>query len=129
MLVDQADFHLKGDKLKYLSMIAVAALVTGCATEPMGTHAVGESARAPSEVAQCVAQKWADGSQQQTTLQHVTADNKSFAVYAPGHTQADGGEAIIRPAMKGSGSWVGYRPAHGASEGDSTTVSTIKECL
>jgi hypothetical protein len=112
--------------VKYLPIIAVSVLFSACATQPAASvQPVGTSAKAPADVAQCIAQKWADSTQQPVTSQVTIANNLGVDVLAPG--QAPGGAAaVIRPAVRGPGSWVGYR-AGGVA--DANVVSSINGCL
>lgn len=112
--------------MKYLPIMAVSVLFSACAMQPpAGVRPIGKSAKAPAEVAQCIAQKWADTSQQPVTSQVTIANNQGVDVLVPG--QAPGGAAaVVRPAWRGPGSWVGYR-AGGTANSDAT--GDINGCL
>lgn len=95
--------------MKYLPILAVSVVVGACATQPpAGVQPVGKSARSPNDVAQCVAQKWADRSQQPVTLQNRLANDQAFDVLLPGE-RPGGAAAIIQSDPAGKGSWVGIR--------------------
>lgn len=115
--------------MKYLPLIVVTAALGACANQaiPTGAQSVGTSQQPPAAVAQCIAQKWADGSQQQVVSQTVLANNQAVDVYVPGQQPPTGAAALVRPAWSAdSKTWVGYR-AGGAAGGDAT--SGISACL
>lgn len=113
--------------MKYLPMLALTVAISACAAQPpMGTTSVGNSAQAPKVVAQCIAQKWADKSQQQVVSQDALANDQAIDVYVPGQQPPSGAAAMVRPAMSGSGSSVGFRAA-GSSGSDAT--GDIQACL
>ncbi len=95
--------------VKILPIAAVPLIFAACASQPpVNITPVGQSARAPTDVAMCIAKTWADKSQQPVTSQTVIAGNVAMDVLLPG--QAPGGSAaMVRPAQTGTGSWVGYR--------------------
>jgi hypothetical protein len=98
-------------KAKYLPLLALTVICAACAA-PMNTNIteVGSSAKAPADVAQCIATTWADKAQLPVTSQTAVANDIGVNVYLPG-APADpaGPAAIVRPARSGSGSWVGFR--------------------
>ncbi|QGZ61516.1 hypothetical protein [Paraburkholderia acidisoli] len=115
--------------MKYLPLIVVTAALAACANQPMpsGTQSVGTSQQPPAAVAQCIAHKWADKSQQQVVSQDALANDQAIDVYVPGQQPPNGAAAIVRPAWNASAkTWVGYR-AGGAAGGDAT--SDISGCL
>ncbi|CAH2777254.1 MAG: hypothetical protein CBHOC_0712 [uncultured Caballeronia sp.] len=87
---------------------------------------VGTSQKPPAAVAQCVAQKWADKSQQQVVSQNTLANNQAVDVYVPGQQPPTGAAAIVRPARSGPGSWVGFRASGVAG---SQATGDIQACL
>lgn len=87
---------------------------------------MGQSQQPPKAVATCIAQKWADSSQQQVVSQDVMANDQAVDVYMPGQQPPAGAAAVVRPAYTGPGSWVGFR-ASGAAGSDAT--SSISACL
>jgi hypothetical protein len=90
-------------------------------------QSVGESRQPPATVAQCVAQKWADKSQQQVTSQVMLANGQAVDVYAPGQQPPNGAAAVIRPSWSSKGgTWAGFRP-NGAAGSDAT--GDISACL
>jgi hypothetical protein len=95
--------------VKILPFLAVPLLVSACATQPSVTITpIGQSARAPADVAQCISKTWADKTQQNVISQTVIANNVAVDVLLPGQPPG-GSAAIVRPAATGNGSWVGYR--------------------
>jgi hypothetical protein len=119
---------LEGDNVKYLPPIALTLAISACAAQPpAGVQTIGQTHLAPKDVAQCVAHKWADKSRQQVVSQEDLANDKSVDVYVPGQQPPNGAAAVVRPAYTGIGSWVGYRPAAGATGGDAT--ADIDACL
>lgn len=113
--------------MKYLPLIALTVAISACATRPAGVQSVGESRQPPATVAQCVAQKWADKSQQQVTSQVMLANGQAVDVYAPGQQPPKGAAAVIRPSWSGKGgTWAGFRP-NGAAGSDAT--GDISACL
>jgi hypothetical protein len=115
--------------VKYLPLIAITAALAACATHPVpaGTQSVGTSMQPPAAVAQCIAQKWADRSQQQVVSQTQSANNLSVDVYAPGERPPDGAAAIVRPAWSANAkTWVGFRSG-GAGAGEA--AGDISGCL
>ncbi|BAN23120.1 putative uncharacterized protein [Caballeronia insecticola] len=87
---------------------------------------VGTSQKAPKAIAQCVAQKWADKSQQQVVSQDTLANDQAVDIYVPGQQPPSGAAAVVRPAWSGPGSWVGFR-ASGAAGSEAT--GDIQACL
>ncbi|PXW27428.1 hypothetical protein [Paraburkholderia caballeronis] len=115
--------------MKYLPLIAITAALAACANQPIptGAQSVGTSQQAPTAVAQCIAQKWADRSQQQVVSQTMLANNQAVDVYVPGQQPPNGAAAIVRPAWSANAkTWVGFRAAGGAA-GDAT--GDIGACL
>jgi hypothetical protein len=111
---------------KYLPLIALAAVASVYAQSPSGVQSIGQSQQAPQVVAQCIAQKWADKSQQQVISQATMANNMAMDVYVPGQQPPSGAAAVVRPAYSGKGTWVGMRST-GAAGGSAT--SDINACL
>jgi hypothetical protein len=110
-------------------LIASGTVLAACAGPgvPPNTQAVGQSQQAPDAVAQCIAQKWANGSQQQVVSQSVLANNQAVDVYVPGQQPPGGAAAIVRPAWAAnSKTWVGFR-ANGTTGADPATA--ISACL
>lgn len=110
--------------MKYLPLIALTVAVSACAAQPAGVQSVGQSQQPPKAVAQCIAQKWADGTQQQVISQDTMANDQAMDVYVPGQQPPTGSAAVVRP--NGTGSWVGFR-SNGASGSDAT--GAISGCL
>jgi hypothetical protein len=107
-------------------LITLAIAVTGCASQPSsspstplpsGVRPVGQSMLAPRAAATCIAQKWANSSQQTVYMQHVFANDTAFDVYVPGQQIPGGSAALVRPAPSGSGSAVFFRGAETADSG------------
>ncbi len=106
-------------------LVVTAAVLSACANQPMppGAQAVGTSQQPPEAVAQCIAQKWADKSQQQVVSQAVLANNQAMDVYVPGQQPPNGAAAVVRPAWAAdSKTWVGFRSGGGAG-GDTSDIS------
>ncbi|KXV09903.1 hypothetical protein CR51_09745 [Caballeronia megalochromosomata] len=113
--------------MKFIPLLALTVAISACAAQPpAGVQQVGTSQKAPKVVAQCVAQKWADTSQQQVVSQDTLANDQAVDVYVPGQQPPTGAAAIVRPAWSGSGTWVGFR-ASGAAGSQST--GDIQACL
>jgi hypothetical protein len=113
--------------VKYLPLIALTVAISACAAQPpAGVQSVGESQQPPKAVATCIAQKWADSSQQQVVSQDTLANDQAMDVYVPGQQPPNGAAAVVRPSYSGKGTWVGYR-AGGAGGSDAT--SAISGCL
>ncbi|SAK78777.1 hypothetical protein AWB75_04720 [Caballeronia catudaia] len=113
--------------MKYFPLLALTVAISACAAQPpAGVQQVGTSQKAPNEVAQCVAQKWADKSQQQVVSQDTLAGDKAVDVYVPGQQPPNGAAAVVRPAWSGPGTWVGFR-ASGAAGSQAT--GDIQACL
>ncbi|WP_118181340.1 hypothetical protein [Paraburkholderia phosphatilytica] len=106
--------------------IAISAYATTASAAGMNVQSVGTSQQPPAAVAQCIAHKWADASQQQVVSQAVMANDAAVDVYMPGQQPPNGSAAMVRPARQGNGTWVGYR-AGGAGGTDAT--SGISACL
>jgi hypothetical protein len=118
---------LKGGNVKYLPILALTVAISACAAQtPPGVSPVGTSQQAPKVVAQCIAQKWADKSQQQVISQDTLANDMASDVYVPGQQPPTGAAAVVRPNYSGSGTWVGFRAA-GAAGSDAT--GDIQACL
>jgi hypothetical protein len=118
---------LKGGNVKYLPILALTVAISACAA-PMspGVSQVGTSQQPPKAVAQCIAQKWADKSQQQVVSQDTLANDMAADVYVPGQQPPDGAKAIVRPNYSGPGTWVGFRAA---GSGGSDATGDIQACL
>ncbi|KAA1012168.1 hypothetical protein FVF58_13750 [Paraburkholderia panacisoli] len=113
--------------MKYLPLIAFTVAISACAAQPpAGVQSVGQSQQPPKAVASCIAQKWADGSQQQVVSQNTLANDQAMDVYAPGQQPPNGAAAVVRPSYTGKGTWVGFR---GAGAADSNATSAISGCL
>ncbi|CAM2174042.1 Lipoprotein [Paraburkholderia sacchari] len=111
--------------MKFLPLIAITATLAACANQPMpsGTQSVGTSQQPPAAVAQCIAKKWADKSQQQVVQQSVLANDQAVDVYVPGQQPPNGAAATVRPAWNASAkTWVGMRSGGGAG-GDTSDIS------
>ncbi len=118
---------MKYAPLKYAPLLALTIAISACAAQsPAGVQQVGTSTKAPKVVAQCVAHTWADKTQQQVVSQDVLANDGTVDVFVPGQQPPNGAAAVIRPAVSGPGSWVGFR-ASGAA--DSQATSDIQACL
>jgi hypothetical protein len=113
--------------VKYLPLIALTVAISACAAQPpAGVQSVGQSQQPPKAVAQCIAQKWADASQQQVVSQNTMANDQAMDVYVPGQQPPSGAAAVVRPSYSGSGTWVGFR-ANGGAGSDAT--GAISGCL
>ncbi|SAK94518.1 hypothetical protein AWB77_05415 [Caballeronia fortuita] len=113
--------------MKFIPLIAMTVAISACAAQPpAGVQQVGTSQQAPKAVAQCVAKKWADASQQQVVSQDTLANDQAVDVYVPGQQPPTGAAAIVRPALTGSGTWVGFRASGGAG---SQATGDIQACL
>jgi hypothetical protein len=115
--------------MKPLSLFVVTVALSACATQPMppGAQSVGESQHPVPAVAQCIAQKWADQSQQQVISQVIVANNQAMDVYVPGQQPPNGAAAVVRPSWTGnSRTWVGLRAGSG---GGSNMGGDIGGCL
>jgi len=113
--------------VKYLPLIALTVAITACAAQPpAGVESVGQSQQPPRAVASCIAQKWADGSQQQVVLQNTLANDQAMDVYVPGQQPPNGAAAVVRPSYTGKGTWVGFR---GAGTANSNATGAISGCL
>jgi hypothetical protein len=107
--------------VKTLPLITLFAAAAACAQAPGGVQTIGQTRRAPEPVALCIAQKWADTSQQQVILQTVVANNLAMDVYVPGQAPPNGDAAMVRP-----GTSVSFRSTGSAGEGE---ASAINSCL
>lgn len=113
--------------MKLIPLLALTVAISACAAQPpAGVQQVGTSQKEPKVVAQCVAQKWADASQQQVVSQDTLANDQAVDVYVPGQQPPSGAAAVVRPAWSGSGTWVGFR-ASGAAGSQAT--GDIQACL
>ncbi|MEJ0003354.1 MAG: hypothetical protein WDN30_07050 [Pararobbsia sp.] len=117
--------------MKYLPLIAVTAaavLLGACAGPGMqaGVQSIGTSQKTAPVVTQCIAQSWADKTQQPITTQSVLANNQAADVLLPGQPPG-GAAAVVRPNWQGSGTWVGLRSASGADT--SAAAGGIQACL
>ncbi|HTH62574.1 MAG TPA: hypothetical protein VL689_20800 [Paraburkholderia sp.] len=110
--------------MKKIALVISAFTVCACAQTPADVQPIGQSRRAVPEVAQCIAQKWADASQTQVISQAIMANNAAVDVYVPGQQPPAGAAAIVRP--QGGGSWVGMRSGGG---GGSQASATVNACL
>ncbi|MBB5503958.1 hypothetical protein [Paraburkholderia atlantica] len=115
--------------MKYLPLIALTVAISACAAQPpAGVQSVGQSQQPPRAVATCIAQKWADSSQQQVVSQSILANDQAMDVYVPGQQPPNGAAAVVRPSYSGKGTWVGFR-AGGAGAGASNATGAISGCL
>jgi hypothetical protein len=113
--------------VKFIPLLALTVAISACAAQPpAGVQQVGTSQKAPKAVAQCVAQKWADKSQQQVVSQDTLANDQAVDVYVPGQKPPNGAAAVIRPAYTGKGAWVGFR-ASGAAGSEAS--GDVQACL
>ncbi|WP_321791128.1 hypothetical protein [Caballeronia sp. J97] len=113
--------------MKLIPLLALTVAISACAAQPpANVQQVGTSQKAPNVVAQCIAQKWADKSQQQVVSQDTLANDKGVDVYVPGQQPPNGAAAVVHPAWSGSGTWVGFR-ASGAAGSQAT--GDIQACL
>jgi hypothetical protein len=113
--------------VKYLPLIALTVAISACAAQPpAGVQSVGQSQQPPKAVATCIAQKWADGSQQQVVTQNTLANDQAMDVFVPGQQPPNGAAAVVRPSYSGKGTWVGFR-ANGGAGGEAT--GAISGCL
>ncbi len=110
--------------MKYLPILALTVAISACAATPP-VQQVGTSQQPPRVVAQCIAQKWADQSQQQVIAQNTLANDQGVDVYVPGQQPPAGAAATVRP-NSGTGSWVGFRSG-GSAGGDAS--GSIQACL
>jgi len=93
----------------------------------MGAQSVGTSEQPSAAVAQCIARKWADRSQQPVVSQTMLANNQAVDVYVPGQPPPDGTAATVRPSWSPTTrTWVGYRD--GGNAGTDAT-GDINACL
>jgi hypothetical protein len=114
--------------VKHLPLIALTVAISACAAQPpAGVQSVGTSQQPPATVGKCIAQKWADKSQQQVVSQDTLAWDRAVDVYVPGQQPPNGAAAVVRPSYQGSGTWVGFRPGAGGAGADAT--SDISACL
>ena len=112
--------------MKISPLLALTVAFSASAAQPVAVQQVGTSQKAPKVVAQCVAQKWADKSQQQVVSQDALANDQAVDVYVPGQQPPNGAAAVVRPARSGPGTWVGFR-ASGAAGSQAT--GDIQTCL
>ncbi|SAK63579.1 hypothetical protein AWB76_03395 [Caballeronia temeraria] len=113
--------------MKFIPLLALTVAISACAAQPpAGVQQVGTSQKAPNVVAQCIAQKWADKSQQQVVSQNTLANNQGVDVYVPGQQPPNGAAAVVHPAWSGPGSWVGFRASGAAG---SQASGDIQTCL
>ncbi|MFM0214543.1 hypothetical protein PQR11_10785 [Paraburkholderia strydomiana] len=115
--------------MKLLSLLVVTVAVSACASQPIppGAQSVGESQRSVAAVAQCIAKKWADRSQQQVISQVIVANDQAMDVYVPGQQPPSGAAAVVRPSWTGnSKTSVGFRTGSG---GGSNAIGDIGGCL
>ena len=110
--------------MKYLPLIALTVAISACAAQPAANvQSVGQSQQPAGAVAQCIAKKWADASQQQVVSQDELANDQAVDVYVPGQQPPDGAAAVVRPSRTGQGSWVGFRASSSASSDASGSIS------
>ncbi|SDV51474.1 hypothetical protein [Chitinasiproducens palmae] len=113
-----------------MKFLPIIALSMACATSAFAQDAqmtsVGRSAKAPKEVASCIAKSWADKTQQPVVSQTVIANDLGVDVLLPGQ-QPGGSAAVVRPAPSGNGSWAGLRTVGGSA--DPAASSDISACL
>ena len=110
-------------------LVVTVAVVSGCANQPVPPSAqtVGQSQQPPAVVAQCIAQKWANRSQQTVVSQVVIANNQAMDVYVPVQQPPNGAAALVRPAWAAdSKTWVGMRTGGGTG---SAGAGDINACL
>jgi hypothetical protein len=112
--------------VKHLPLAALIVSLSACATQSP-VQSVGQSQQPPDTVAQCIAQKWADSSQQQVISQNELAHGMAVDVYVPGQQPPNGAAAVVRPNYRGTGTWVGFR-SNGAPAGADAT-GAITACL
>lgn len=115
--------------MRYPLLVLATAALGACASQaPTGSQSIGTSQQPPATVAQCIAQKWADRSQQQVISQNLLANDQAIDVYVPGQQPPNGAAATVRPAWSSQGkTWVGYRAGNGGAGTDAT--SDISGCL
>jgi hypothetical protein len=114
--------------VKYLPLIALTVALSACAAQPpAGVQSVGQSQQPPQAVATCIAQKWADGSQQQVVTQNTLANDQAMDVFVPGQQPPNGAAAVVRPSNTGKGTWVGFRAGSGGASGEAS--GAISGCL
>jgi len=114
--------------VKYLPLIALTVAISACAAQPpAGVQSVGESQQPVKAVATCIAQKWADGSQQQVVTQNTLANDQAMDVFVPGQQPPNGAAAVVRPSNTGKGTWVGFRAGSGGASGEAS--GAISGCL
>jgi hypothetical protein len=109
-----------------LLLVVTATAMAACANQPMppDTQSVGQSQQPPGAVAQCIARKWADRSQQQVVSQAVLANNQAMDIYVPGQRPPNGAAAVVRPAWTANNkTWVGFRASGGAGSNDTGDIS------
>ncbi|CAN7413950.1 hypothetical protein LJR267_002712 [Paraburkholderia hospita] len=115
--------------MKPLPLLVVTVALSACASQPMppGAQSLGESQQPVSAVAQCIAQKWANQSQQQVISQVIVANNQAMDVYVQGQQPPNGAAAVVRPSWTGnSKTWVGFRAGSGAA---GNTGGDVSGCL
>ncbi|MDE1184371.1 hypothetical protein [Paraburkholderia sp.] len=113
--------------MKYLPLVALTVAISACAAQPpAGVQSVGTSQQPPKAVATCIAQKWADGTQQQVVMQDTLANDQAMDVFVPGQQPPSGAAAVVRPDYSGKGTWVGFRANGGAG---SEATGAISGCL
>jgi hypothetical protein len=97
--------------MKYLptAVLTMAIVLTGVQTSAQAQQA-STSTKPPKEVATCIAQAWADKTQQSVTMQNTLANDQGIDVYVPGQQPPNGAAASVSPAGNG-GSRVWYRAA------------------
>ena len=84
--------------MKYLPILAMTVAISACAAPSPNVSQVGTSQQPPKVVAQCIAQKWADKSQQQVVSQDTLANDMAADVYVPGQQPPNGAAAVVRRA-------------------------------
>lgn len=113
--------------MKIVSITVAAAALCACAAQPpAGVQSLGTSQQPPSAVGHCIAQRWADKTQQQVVSQITLANNMAMDVYVPGQQPPNGAAAVVRPNYQGPGTWVGFRSSGGAG---SDAMPDVSACL
>ena len=115
--------------MKPLPLLVVTIAVSACASQPVppSAQSLGESQQPVPAVSQCIAQKWADQSQQTVISQVIVANNQAMDVYVPGQQPPNGAAALVRPSWTGnSKTWVGFRAGSGTG---GNTGGDVSGCL
>ena len=123
------EIQLEGEEMKPLLLLVVTIAVSACASQPMppSAQSLGESQQPVPAVSQCIAQKWANQSQQTVISQVIVANNQAMDVYVPGQQPPNGAAALVRPSWTGnSKTWVGFRAGSGTG---GNTGGDVSGCL